>query len=296
MTIRRQHGKRQLCFHAVLVFALLAVIFTTAHTAAGISGDQTGKFKVEFRLASNQKVEGWERVAGPGPAHAPVWISPEAALSNRDVARAFPDRTADGKPCIGVWLTEDGALKVARLTRSHIGEVLAIMLDGRITAAPVIREVITGGRAQIHGDFTEETVSLWAKRLSSGKSVKIKFQLRLASHKKVDGWERVPGPYWTKTDIWISPVATLTNADLTRAWPQADVDRFNVGFLLTEEGALKLARLTKSHVGETVVLMIDGRVVSTPKILAEISGGRAVMHLGLNEEEAKWIAEGIMVK
>ena len=46
MTIRGQHGKHHLHFHTVLVFAVLAVIFTTALTAAGLSGDQTGKHTV----------------------------------------------------------------------------------------------------------------------------------------------------------------------------------------------------------------------------------------------------------
>ena len=75
MTIRGQHEKRHLYFHAVLVFA---VIFTAALTAAGLSGDQTGKHTFELRLASHEKVEGWERVPGPGPGETPIWISPEA--------------------------------------------------------------------------------------------------------------------------------------------------------------------------------------------------------------------------
>lgn len=105
MTIRGQHGKHHLCFHPVLVTAVLAVIFTTALMAAGLSSDQTGKHTFELRLASHEKVEGWERVPGPGPSNTPVWISPEVALTNRDVARAYADRTPDGKPCVGVMLT-----------------------------------------------------------------------------------------------------------------------------------------------------------------------------------------------
>jgi len=73
---------------------------------------------------------------GPGPSYTPVWISPEVALTNRDVARAWPDRAPDGKLCVGAWLTEDGALKLERLTKSHVGELLALMLDGRVTTVP----------------------------------------------------------------------------------------------------------------------------------------------------------------
>jgi preprotein translocase subunit SecD len=140
------------------------------------------------------------------------------------------------------------------------------------------------------------TTALSAAGLSGDQPRKIKFELRLASYEKVDGWKSVPGPYPAKTDIWISPEAALTNADLARAWPQPDGDAFSVGFLLTEEGALKLARLTKSHVGEFVAVMLDGRVVSAPKIMAEITGGRAFIQGKLNGEEARSIAEGIMVK
>ena len=37
---------------------------------------------------------------------------------------------------MGIMLTEDGALKLARLTKSHIGELLAIIVDGRVTVGP----------------------------------------------------------------------------------------------------------------------------------------------------------------
>lgn len=43
--------------------------------------------------------------------------------------------------------------------------------------------------------------------------------------------------------------------------------------------------------------MIDGRVMTAPKIMAEITGGRAIIKGDINnEEEAKSIAKGIMVK
>jgi len=156
MTIQGQHGKRHLCFHTVLVFMVLAVIVTTALTAVGLSGDQTVKHTFEVRLASYEKVEGWERVPGPKPGKTPVWISPKVALTNGDVALAYSDRTPEGKPCVGILFTEGGALKQARLTRSHVGELAAIMIDGRVMSAPKIMAEITGERARIEGNFTEE--------------------------------------------------------------------------------------------------------------------------------------------
>jgi hypothetical protein len=166
MIIREQHEKRHLYLCTVLVFTILAVIFTIALTAAGLSGDQTGKHKfeprkVEFelRLASYQKVEGWEIRFILGQQKTPVWISPEVALSNSDIDRAWPQPSADGF-VVGFRLTEEGSLKLARLTKSHIGEYVAIMTNGQVTAAPKITGEITGGQAQISGKFTEE--SAWA--------------------------------------------------------------------------------------------------------------------------------------
>jgi len=92
------------------------------------------------------------------------------------------------------------------------------------------------------------------------------------------------------------PEVALGNADIARAWPQPDADGFSVGFLLTEEGALKLARLTKSNVGKLIAVMIDGRVMSVPKIMAEITGGRAVISGKFTEGEAGALAKGIMMK
>jgi hypothetical protein len=114
-----------------------------------------------------KKWRGWEQVPGPGPENTPVWISPEVALTNAEIARAYPDRAPDGKPCVGALLTGDGALKLARLTKSHIGEYLALIFDGRVTAVPMIREEITGRHAMINGNFTEEEDKLTAKAILS---------------------------------------------------------------------------------------------------------------------------------
>ena len=309
MTIRGQHGKHHLYFHPVAVFAVLAVIFTTAHTAAGLSADQTVKHTFEVRLASYQKVEGWEKVPGPGPLNTPVWISPEVALTNRDVVRAYVDRSPDGKPCVGILFTEEGALKQARLTKSHIGEFLAIILDGRVTWVPKIAEEITGRGAMIFGNFTEEEVvsiavglsgiqtekikfEPWKHKFSTGK---IKFEFRLASYQKVEGWDIGLGP----GPVWISPEVALTNRDVARAYPEpdrTDPSKLGVGILLTEEGALKMARLNKSHIGKNLAVILDGRAVSVFPIEKEFTSGRALIPGNFTEEEARSIAKGIMMK
>ncbi len=47
-----------------------------------------------------------------------------------------------------------GARKFDKLTAAHVGERFAIILEGVVMSAPVIRERISGGTAQITGSFT----------------------------------------------------------------------------------------------------------------------------------------------
>jgi len=47
-----------------------------------------------------------------------------------------------------------GARKFDRLTAAHVGERFAIILEGAVMSAPVIRERIAGGSAQITGSFS----------------------------------------------------------------------------------------------------------------------------------------------
>ncbi len=49
-----------------------------------------------------------------------------------------------------------GARKFDRLTAAHVGERFAIILEGVVQSAPVIRERISGGNAQITGSFTPQ--------------------------------------------------------------------------------------------------------------------------------------------
>ena len=50
----------------------------------------------------------------------------------------------------------EGAATFGKLTEAYVGKRFAIVLDGKVQSAPVIREAIHGGRASITGNFTEE--------------------------------------------------------------------------------------------------------------------------------------------
>lgn len=72
------------------------------------------------------------------------------------------------RPYISLKFTSWGAKEFERITGENVGKRLAIILDGTVYSAPVIRERISGGRAMIEGDFTLEEARDLAVVLRAG--------------------------------------------------------------------------------------------------------------------------------
>lgn len=63
------------------------------------------------------------------------------------------------EPYVSLDLTGHGGKVFATITEKSVGRRLAIVLDENVRSAPVIREKILGGSAQISGSFTHEEAS-----------------------------------------------------------------------------------------------------------------------------------------
>ncbi len=63
------------------------------------------------------------------------------------------------EPYVSLEMTSNGARVFGTVTEQNVGRRLAIVLDGIVRSAPVIREKILGGSAQISGNFTHEEAS-----------------------------------------------------------------------------------------------------------------------------------------
>jgi len=61
-----------------------------------------------------------------------------------------------GKPAVSITFDNDGARVFERITGENVGNQLAIVLDGVVHSAPRIQDRISGGSAQITGNFTHE--------------------------------------------------------------------------------------------------------------------------------------------
>ena len=69
---------------------------------------------------------------------------------------------------VSFTLDRVGAKRFGKATRAGIGKQLAIVIDGKIVSAPVIRDAIVNGSGQISGNFTFQSATDLALLLRSG--------------------------------------------------------------------------------------------------------------------------------
>jgi protein-export membrane protein SecD len=108
-----------------------------------------------------QKIEDWQ-LAFEDPFKA-------TSLTGRYLKSAelsFDQLTS--KPLVSLEFNEEGAKIFELLTEKNIGKPLAIYIDGIPISKPTVQEKISGGKAQISGQFTIDQAKELARNLSAG--------------------------------------------------------------------------------------------------------------------------------
>jgi len=72
------------------------------------------------------------------------------------------------EPLIILQFDKEGSSLFEELTKKNIGLPLAIFLDGTLLQAPIVQDVISGGRAQITGNFTVKEAQRISRELNAG--------------------------------------------------------------------------------------------------------------------------------
>lgn len=83
-----------------------------------------------------------------------------------DAQQGFDPQT--NLPVVNIRFDTAGARKFGDITRNAVGRRFAMVLDGKVLSAPVIRQAILGGSAQISGDFNAQDANELAINLRSG--------------------------------------------------------------------------------------------------------------------------------
>lgn len=100
----------------------------------------------------------------------PILLEKKAVLTGDVIvdARVEFSQRAFGEPYVSLTFNDRGARLFSQITGQNVNRRLAIILDGVVKSAPVIREKIPSGRAQITGRFSMDEANDLAIVLRAG--------------------------------------------------------------------------------------------------------------------------------
>lgn len=101
-------------------------------------------------------------------ASQPLIVTKRPALTGEMLTSASPGYDQYGAPAVDIAFDSRGTRAFAKISTENVGKRFAIVLDGKVFSAPVFREPILGGRAQISGRFTLPEAQDLAAVLNAG--------------------------------------------------------------------------------------------------------------------------------
>ena len=97
----------------------------------------------------------------------------------------------------------------------------------------------------------------------------------------------------SETPVYISDDVALSNVDIKSARVKTGLNGRQIEIVFTETGAERFAQTTEQLAGKLLGILVDGELISAPRVMEKISGGRAVITGKFSKQEAERIASGI---
>ncbi|HYQ60240.1 MAG TPA: protein translocase subunit SecD [Desulfatiglandales bacterium] len=98
----------------------------------------------------------------------PYLLKKRSPLTGESITDARVELERMGEPYVSLSFDSRGARVFERITGDNVGKRLAIVLDDKVYSAPVIRDKISGGKAQITGAFSMDDAKDLAIVLRAG--------------------------------------------------------------------------------------------------------------------------------
>ena len=181
-----------------------------------------------------------------------------------------------GQPVVSFRFDSIGARQFGRVTQENVGRPFAILLDGKVISAPVIREPILGGSGIITGGFTVEEARDLAVLLRAGA---LPAPMTILE-------ERTVGPDLGADSVAAGEIACLIGLVLVMVFMVMAYSVFgvfaNVALflnLVVITGALSLLQATLTLPGIagivlTIGMAVDANVLIFERIREEVKSGR----------------------
>ena len=179
---------------------------------------------------------------------------------------------------VSMAMNSNGITEWAQLTGENVGKCIAIVLDGYVYSAPVVRGKIEGGNSSISGDFTIQEAQDLANVLKSGK---VPAPARIIQDTVVGpslGQESINAGLLSfllafvlvllymglfyRTAGWVSDIALITNVFLL------------MGCLVSFGAVLTLPGI--AGIVLTMGMAVDANVIIYERIKEELRGGKGI--------------------
>lgn len=157
---------------ALLEFKLLEEAKVALDLPAQVEKGQEDKVRTELegKVPEEAEILFESAVSEPdGRAYSIPYLVKKDAVLTGDVLQDARVTIGDfNEPIVSLTFDSKGAREFDLLTAANIGKRMAVVLDGRVYSAPVIRDRISGGRAVIEGTFTTAEANDLAVVLRAG--------------------------------------------------------------------------------------------------------------------------------
>ena len=155
----------------------LALLFSLV-ASAGLAASFSASTPFQIRLASKPepgapKPAHTERLTlhkvnrADGKHYVEVFdVDKTVLLDQTDVQSTSVVTNATGQPEIDVTFTAEGTKRFADVTRKNLNHYLAIVINGQLYSAPIIRSPITEGKAVVTGNFSAEEAESLSRKIN----------------------------------------------------------------------------------------------------------------------------------
>jgi preprotein translocase subunit SecD len=146
---------------ALLVAGALGGCGAAAAGGGAAASQPVGKDKLELRLISQNEAQGTKVPTWDGKFQ--MSVDGRVWLTQADIKEIKLGKLPDGAPAIDIQLDQTATLVLEDLTLKNKGRKLAVLVDGKIVIAPVIKDIIEGGKMSITGPSPADTAAIYKR-------------------------------------------------------------------------------------------------------------------------------------
>jgi preprotein translocase subunit SecD len=146
-------SRSRIAIYIIVAFMIIAALLLGSHLSSLVVVDVQAAVRFEVKLAEESSAPGLREAKVLGSDRS-IYLHEETIVTNTDIAQArIIEGGGPSQFGVGVVFNAAGAQKMRAATEKHVGRPVAILVDGQVVVAPLIRTPI-GASAVVNGNYT----------------------------------------------------------------------------------------------------------------------------------------------